>query len=77
MEEPIMWSGIGPLTYKQACTLVKIIGWACKHEDCDVTVEDGMDLCKAIQYFSNTRSKEAVKDDIRREGRSRIQIPYD
>ena len=52
------WSGIGPLSYKQACTLIKIISWVCKHEDCDVTEEEGMDLCTAIQYLSNTRPKD-------------------
>lgn len=62
MKEFITVSGIGPLTYKQACTLIKIIGWACKHEDCDATEEEGKNLCKAIQYLSNTRPKEEKSD---------------
>ena len=58
MEVPITCSGIGPLSYKQACTLIKIIGWVCKHEDCDVTEDDAKELCKAVQYFSNNSHKE-------------------
>ena len=51
-------TGLAPLTYTQACTLIRIIVWACKHDDCPVTIEEGKDLCKAIQYISSTRPKE-------------------
>lgn len=51
-------TGIGLLTYRQACTLMKIIAWACKHEDCDVTQDEAKELCTAIQYRTNTRPKE-------------------
>ena len=55
-------SGIGPLTYRQACTLIKIIAWVCKHEDCDVTEDEAKELCTSIQYLSNTRPKEEVEE---------------
>lgn len=55
-------SGIGPLTYKQAMTLVKIIAWASAHDDCDVTKDEAKDLCRAIQYtFSTSPKKEEAE----------------
>ena len=43
-------TGIGLFTYRQACTLMKIIAWACKHEDCGVTQDEAKELCDAIQH---------------------------